>query len=156
MRTIKTEWRVFAIAVALILALPLHAQRTERAKKIGQQMLCVCGCNQILTGCNHIGCTYSHDMLREVDTRVARNEPDDLTLQAFVQEYGPTVLVEPPNKGFNRAAWVMPVVVPIFGLALVWLVVSRWRQRAALTPASTVPPDMLARARKEVGGDPDV
>ena len=32
---------------------------------------------------------------------VARNDSDDLILQAFVQEYGPTVLAEPPTKGFN-------------------------------------------------------
>jgi cytochrome c-type biogenesis protein CcmH len=142
-----------AFLVFLVLAWPLRAQQTDRARRIGQKMLCVCGCNQILTACNHVGCTYSHDMLREVDERVARSEPDDLTLQAFVQEYGATVLVEPPNKGFNRVAWVMPVVVPIFGLGLVWLLVNRWRQRAALTPVPKVSSDMLTRARKETGGD---
>ncbi len=140
----------------LVLAWPLRAQQTERAKRIGQKMLCVCGCNQILTACNHVGCTYSHDMLREVDERVARNEPDDLTLQAFVQEYGATVLASPPAKGFNRAAWVMPVVVPILGLGLVWFVVNRWRQRAALAPAPKVSSDMLSRARNETGVENDV
>ena len=126
-----------------------RAQSSERAKHVGGKLLCVCGCNQILTLCNHVGCTYSHGMLQELDERVARNESDDLTLQAFVQEYGATVLAEPDNKGFNKAAWIMPVVLPLLGFALVWILVSRWRESAALVPAAGVSPELLARARRE-------
>src|ERR1700726_4097465 len=82
------------------LASSASAQETDRAKALSQKMMCVCGCNQVLGACNHVGCQYSHGMLKEVDDRVARNESDDLTLQGFVQEYGPTVLAEPPATGF--------------------------------------------------------
>ena len=94
-------------------------------------------------------------MQKEIDQRVARNESDDLTLQAFVQEYGPTVLEEPPTKGFNLAAWVMPVVVPLVSLVLVWFVVRRWRQKGALATASgpQVSAEFLARAQRESGKD---
>src|ERR1700729_2646572 len=97
---------VFAVAVAAALfAIPsANAQQTARAKELGQKLMCVCGCNQILTSCNHVGCKYSHKMLQELDQLVARNDSDDLILQAFVQEYGPTVLAEPPTKGFDWAA----------------------------------------------------
>ncbi len=155
LRTVFAMWVVVALGAMQVAVLPVLAQESERARRLGQKMLCVCGhCNQILTACNHVGCAYSHDMLRELDQRVARNEPDDLTLQSFVQQYGPTVLAEPPAKGFNRAAWVMPVVVPLVGLGLVWLVVSRWRKRAMLAPGG-VSSEMLARARKETGGELD-
>jgi cytochrome c-type biogenesis protein CcmH/NrfF len=145
------------LAAALLLAALLTllpsaaAQETERAKNLGQKLMCVCGCNQILTACNHVGCTYSHDMLKELDARVARNEPDDLTIQAFVQEYGQTVLSAPPAKGFNRAAWIMPIVVPLISLYLLFEVVRRWRQRAAVAVASgpKISPDLLARAQSE-------
>jgi len=149
---------VLFVAGAVLFSLPpLSAQETERAKRIGGKLLCVCGCNQILTACNHVGCTYSHDMLKEVDERVARNEPDDLTIQAFVQEYGPTVLASPPSSGFNRAAWVMPVVVPLVSLYLLWEVLRRWRRRAALTTAAgpEISLDLLARARRESEGHGD-
>jgi len=139
------------------MAFAVHAQETARAKALGQKLMCVCGCNQILTACNHIGCQYSHKMLQELDQVVARNESDDLILQAFVQEYGPTVLSEPPTKGFNWAAWVVPVVAPLIALFLVWEVVRRWRQRAALAPASgpAVSPELLARAQHEAGEESD-
>jgi cytochrome c-type biogenesis protein CcmH len=155
-RAKRSRWRrklllVFA-AAALLLPLPsARAQETQRAKNLGGKLLCVCGCNQILTACNHVGCTYSHGMLKELDSFVARNEPDDLTLQAFVQEYGPTVLASPPTSGFNRAAWVMPVVVPLLSLYLLWEMVRRWRRRAALNTAGgpQISPDLLARAQRE-------
>ena len=158
---LKTQWiRRVALASALalfVLAWAASAQETARAKALGQKLLCVCGCNQILTACNHVGCQYSHKMLQELDQLVSRNESDDLILQAFVQEYGPTVLSEPPAKGFNWAAWVVPIVAPLIALFLVWEVVRRWRLRAALAPASgpAVSPELLARARHEADEESD-
>lgn len=152
----KTAGAAFLLAAAVISVVPaLHGQETARAKAIGEKLMCVCGCNQILTACNHIGCTYSHGMLKQLDERVARNEPDDLTIQAFVQEYGQTVLAAPPTKGFNRVAWIMPVVVPLVSLYLLWELVRRWRQRAAVETAAGpgVPADLLARARREADKD---
>lgn len=145
-----------ALAVLLI-AFAAHAQQTARAKALGQKLMCICGCNQILTSCNHVGCQYSHKMLQELDQLVARNDSDDLILQAFVQEYGPTVLAEPPTKGFDWAAWVVPIVAPLIALFLVWEVVRRWRHRAALAPAPgpAIAPELLARARHEADEDSD-
>ncbi len=148
----------FCLATAVVgYVLTAHAQETQRAKTLGQKLLCVCGCNQILTACNHIGCTYSHGMLKQLDDRVARNEPDDLTIQAFVQEYGPTVLASPPATGFNRAAWIMPIVVPLIALYLFFELVRRWRQRAAIATASgpAVSAELLARSQREAGKDDD-
>jgi cytochrome c-type biogenesis protein CcmH len=148
-----------ALAVAATLPLvPLaRAQETARSKELGQKLMCVCGCNQILGSCNHIGCTYSHDMIKELDDRVARNEPDDLTLQAFVQEYGPTVLSSPPATGFNRIAWIAPIAFPLIALLVLWDVVRRWRKRgtAATAAGPQVSADLLARAKRESGRDID-
>jgi len=143
-----------AIPLALLcaaLSAPSFAQATDHAKQLGQKLICACSCNQGLTVCNHVGCTYSTTMLKELDDRIARGGSDDLILQSFVQEYGPTVLAEPPAKGFNTLAWVMPVVVPIIAVLLVWGIAQRWRERAALAPAGGAPvsPDLLDRARHE-------
>ena len=149
---------LLALALAaLFVSASANAQETARAKALGQKLMCVCGCNQILTACNHVGCQYSHKMLQELDQLVARNDSDDLILQAFVQEYGPTVLAEPPTKGFNWAAWIVPIVVPIVAIFLVWQVVRRWRIRAQLAPASgpDISPELLARARHEADKDSD-
>jgi cytochrome c-type biogenesis protein CcmH len=128
-----------------------HAQSSPRAKALGQRLMCVCGCNQVLTACNHVGCTYSRAMLKELDERVARGESDDLILQDFVQEYGPTVLVDPPKKGFTSLVWIAPIVLPIAAFFLILEVAKRWRQRSRLASANgaQISPDLLARARRE-------
>ncbi len=146
---------VFALAAIAPLVPVARAQESAHAKELGQKLMCVCGCNQILGSCNHVGCTYSHDMMKELEERIARNEPDDLTLQAFVQEYGPTVLSSPPAKGFNRIAWIAPIVFPLVALGLLWDVVRRWKRKGAVAAVSgpRVSADLIARAQRESDKD---
>jgi cytochrome c-type biogenesis protein CcmH/NrfF len=146
---------LFFAPLLALLSTAAFAQSTDHAKQVGQKLICACGCNQGLTVCNHVGCTYSTTMLKELDDRIARGGSDDLVLQSFVQEYGPTVLAEPPAKGFNMLAYVMPVLVPIVAILLVWGLAQRWRERSALAPAGGPPvsADLLDRARHETRGD---
>jgi cytochrome c-type biogenesis protein CcmH/NrfF len=139
-------------AITLVALIPLAgAQQTYRAKSIGQRLKCVCGCNEVLTACNHVGCTYSHTMLKELDDRVARGDSDGVIIQSFIQEYGPEVLVDPPKRGFTSLVWIAPILLPILAFFLIWEMVRRWRHRAALAPAGGPPisPEMLDRARRE-------
>jgi cytochrome c-type biogenesis protein CcmH len=48
---------------------------------------------------------------------------------ALVNEYGPRVLAEPQDDGFQLTAWVVPVLAALAALALVILVAGRWRGR---------------------------
>jgi cytochrome c-type biogenesis protein CcmH/NrfF len=146
---------VFSLAAIAPLVPIARAQESAHARELGQKLMCVCGCNQILGSCNHVGCSYSHEMMKEVEDRVTRNEPDDLTLQAFVQEYGPTVLSSPPAKGFNRIAWIAPIVFPLVALGLLWDVVRRWKRKGAVATASgpRVSADLIARAQRESDKD---
>ena len=139
---------VLALALSHLAWLPAYAQQTERAKNIGKRLLCMCNCNQILTACNHVGCSTSAAMLKKLDQVVARNEPEDLTVQSFIQEWGERVLAEPPAKGFNRLAWFIPGGAFALGLVIVIVVIAHWRRRMTLAPAGpSVSPDALSRAR---------
>jgi cytochrome c-type biogenesis protein CcmH/NrfF len=128
------------IASAMI---PLHvnAQKTERAKTLGVKLMCMCGCGQILTQCNHINCPSSGPMLKELDAHVAKGEADDLIVQDFIQEYGEKVLSAPPTTGFNSIAWYIPGVAFVLGFAIVVVLIRLWRQRdiARLASASSAP-----------------
>jgi cytochrome c-type biogenesis protein CcmH len=104
-----------------------------RFKEIGHQMMCICGCNQILLECNHVGCPDSDGMRNELMAAVSRGDSDSLVEQAFVQKYGPTVLAAPTTKGFDRAAYVVPFAALFFGFGLVVLIVRGWKNRP--TPA---------------------
>ncbi|HUK53765.1 MAG TPA: cytochrome c-type biogenesis protein CcmH [Candidatus Binatia bacterium] len=136
--------------LALVALTPAQAQKTDRAKAIGHRMFCMCGCKQILVECNHVGCTMSTAMLKKLDAEVASGKSDDLILQAFVQDFGAEVIAEPPAKGFNWLAWIMPFAVVGGGLWVIRALLSRWHQPApALPSGSAPPPDVLARIREE-------
>src|SRR5579863_3150480 len=129
------------IASALI-PLRMDAQKSDRAKALGTKLMCMCGCGQILTQCNHINCPSSGPMLKELDAHVSKGEADDLIIQDFVQEYGEKVLSEPPAKGFNSIAWYIPGVAFAIGLGIVITLIRLWRQRdvARLATVSSAPP----------------
>src|SRR5688572_2138612 len=153
--------RRFVPAVALMSMLfpatVIWGQSSDRAKQLGGKMMCMCSCGQILTACNHVGCTMSANMLKQLDQRVAVNESNDLLLQSFVQEYGEQVLAEPPAHGFNSIAWMIPGIAFALGLAVVVMVIRQWRHRVALAPASGPPilAEMLERGRRQADQETD-
>ena len=155
---------VFACAA---LAAPLtapaaFAQNAPRAKKLANGLKCMCGgCEDSAGQCSHPGgsfsgpCETARGMQKDLDVRVNKNESDDAILAAYVTQYGPTVLVEPPKKGFDLLAWIMPVLLPILALVLVWYVVRNWRRKAQLAPAGGphIDAEFLAWAQREAKGD---
>jgi cytochrome c-type biogenesis protein CcmH len=131
----------------------LWGQNTDRAKRVGSQLMCMCNCNQILTQCNHVGCTMSASMLKELDQRVQTISSDDLLLQSFVQEFGTKVLASPPAQGFNLLAWMIPGITFALGLWLVVVVIRQWKRRGGeLVPAGGPPisSEVLERVRRQV------
>jgi cytochrome c-type biogenesis protein CcmH len=109
----------------------VQAQQTDRAKQIGGKFMCMCGCNQVLTQCNHVGCTTSASMLKELDAWVARGDSETAISSAFVQEFGTKVYAEPPKSGLSLLAWSLPTIYLLLGTLLVIFVIWRWRLRAA-------------------------
>jgi cytochrome c-type biogenesis protein CcmH len=105
----------------------------SRFNELGHQLMCICGCNQILLECNHVGCPDSDGMRNELMSDVTRGDSDSLVEQAFVQKYGPTVLAAPTTTGFDRTAWIMPFAALILGFGIVVYVVRAWKNRP--TPA---------------------
>ena len=133
---------VLALAVALFMG----AGDDSRFDKLGHRMMCACGCGQILLECNHVGCQYSDKMRNELMAAITRGgrggsdgggtvsaESDDLILQGFVQNYGPTVIAAPTASGFNYVAWVMPFLALALGMGFVVMVVRSWKNKP--TPA---------------------
>jgi cytochrome c-type biogenesis protein CcmH len=110
-----------------------------RFSEIGHQMMCICGCSQILLECNHVGCPASDGMRNELMASVQRGDSDSLVEQGFVQKYGPTVLAAPTTKGFDQAAYIMPFAALILGFGLVGLVIRSWRNRPAPAIAGLQP-----------------
>jgi cytochrome c-type biogenesis protein CcmH len=141
-------------ASAAAFAVPVRAQ-TDRAKQIGGKFMCMCSCSQVLTQCNHVGCTMSTAMLKELDQHVTQGDSEAVITQAFVQEFGTTVYAEPPKSGLSLVAWGLPSFYLLAGTVLVVFIVIRWRARSGLRPSAAgvptgISPENLERARQRV------
>jgi cytochrome c-type biogenesis protein CcmH len=139
--------------------LPLVAQQqADRVKEVGGKFLCMCSCGQVLTQCNHVGCTMSASMLKELGVMVSRGDSEDKITQTFVQEFGTTVYAEPPKSGFSLVAWLMPVFYFLVGAAIVVFFIMKWRRQApapaAVAPAGVhISPEAYERARSQADRD---
>jgi cytochrome c-type biogenesis protein CcmH len=161
-----TRGRTF-IAIVVLLALatlpaliaPIGAQQiSDRAKQIGGKFMCMCGCSQVLTQCNHVGCTTSTAMLKDLNQTLANGGTEETITQAFLQEFGTKVYAEPPKTGFSLVAWALPTIYLVIGTALVIFVIGRWRKRNAMEPVTTparsgISPELLERARAQAARD---
>jgi cytochrome c-type biogenesis protein CcmH/NrfF len=144
---------IVGLASLPLIVTPMGAQQSDRAKQIGGKFMCMCNCNQVLTQCNHVGCTTSAGMLKELDQAVARGDSEQAITQAFVQEFGTKVYAEPPKSGFSLVAWTLPSIYLLGGTLLVVFVISRWVKRPGMQAAGTnvvqgVSPELLERARQ--------
>ena len=143
------------LVIAFLAVLPLLAQQqADRVKQVGGKFLCMCNCGQILTQCNHVGCTVSTSMLKELGTMVSRGDSEDKITQTFVQEFGTTVYAEPPKTGFSLVAWLMPGFYFLIGAAIVVFFINKWRKQApapaAVAPAGVhISPEAYERARSQ-------
>jgi cytochrome c-type biogenesis protein CcmH/NrfF len=144
------------ILTAAVLLFMGAGDDAARFKDLGHRMMCACGCSQILLECNHVGCTYSDKMRNQLLAALDKGNNDDLILQGFVQEYGPTVIAAPGASGFNRVAWIMPFAALAFGIAFVVYVVRSWKNRPepALADGITIPrgnelDELRQKARRE-------
>jgi cytochrome c-type biogenesis protein CcmH len=146
-----------ALVLAASFSAPMRAQDapSTKVKALSDRIMCMCGgCSDAAGKCTHSGgafagpCAFAQKEIKEVSDRVTSGQSDDLVLQSFVQEYGPTVLISPPAAGFDLWAWLMPILVSLGGIAVALFVVTRWKRRAAAAPR--VSSDLLARARREM------
>jgi cytochrome c-type biogenesis protein CcmH len=129
-----------ALLSAAVMVLLGAGDPATRFSEIGHQMMCICGCSQILLECNHVGCPDSDGMRNELMASVKRGDSDSLVEQGFVQKYGPTVLAAPTTKGFDQAAYIMPFAALILGFGLVGLLIRSWRKRPAPAIAGGLQP----------------
>jgi cytochrome c-type biogenesis protein CcmH len=74
-----------------------------------------------------------------IRTLIAQGESRRQIEHNLVQQYGPSVLALPPAHGFNLVVYVIPPVLLAIGIAVVAITLPRWRRRARLAAAESLP-----------------
>jgi cytochrome c-type biogenesis protein CcmH len=95
---------------------------------------------------NDVMCVVCHEPLAEAKSPQAFSErayirqliAQGLTKRQIERElvvqYGPAILAKPPASGFNILLYVVPPVLLAAGIAMLVLMIPRWRRRARAAP----------------------
>ncbi|MGC9197490.1 MAG: cytochrome c-type biogenesis protein [Acidobacteriaceae bacterium] len=109
---------------------------SARFQRLGHDLMCTCGCSEILLECNHVGCTYSTAEIADLRAQLSSGASDAQIFKFFVSKYGPTVLAEPIRGGFDDVAWVGPFAFLLLGVLLILILLRIWQKRHARLLAS--------------------
>ena len=58
--------------------------------------------------------------------RIAAGDTKSEIKASLVDQFGPAVLAEPPKKGFELVAWLLPLAGLVLGVVVVGLLAWRW------------------------------
>jgi cytochrome c-type biogenesis protein CcmH len=112
------------VALLLIAGLTAAAEPQTTLPDVEDEVMCV-ECRTML----NISTSAVADQERAfIRARIAEGRTKDEIKAALVDEYGPAVLAEPGDEGFDLAGWLVPgAVVGLAGLGVV-LLARRWRR----------------------------
>jgi cytochrome c-type biogenesis protein CcmH len=130
-------------------AVRLSPEQEERARVLEGELRCpVCRSQSIRQSRSFM----ADDMRRKVRVMIAEGRSDTEIREYFTDRYGTWVLLTPPKRGFNLAAYFLPALVVLIGAVGLTLAARRWRRAAAVAePALPPPPSRhLERLEREL------
>ncbi|WP_210493942.1 cytochrome c-type biogenesis protein CcmH [Patulibacter sp. SYSU D01012] len=131
---------LLALLLALLLAAPAAAgAATPRTtlQEVEAELMCV----TCKTPLNQSDAVQANKERGEIERLIAQGKTKDEVIAGMVDVYGDQVLLNPPEKGLQTARWLLPALGALLALALLTLLVRRWRRRAAAAPAAEAADD---------------
>ncbi|HWZ52186.1 MAG TPA: cytochrome c-type biogenesis protein CcmH [Granulicella sp.] len=146
---LKRPIQAVVLCVAMITMLGA-GDSNSRYERVGHELMCACGCGQILLECNHVGCPDSARMIGELRSQIGMPAvagdgsttpstdggplpplagSDKQILDWFVAKYGAIVLAAPIRGGFDNVAWITPIAIFLLATLGTAVLVRVWRSR---------------------------
>ena len=145
-----------ALVVAALIALAVFAPAAGAAAPrtsltdVEDEVMCL-ECGTALNVSNSAVADQEREFIAEL---IAQGKTKQQVKDALVAEYGPRVLAEPADEGFELTAWIVPALAALAALALVAFTARRWRRaRPADAPGDDDPaldPDDARRLDAEL------
>jgi len=152
MHRLKSSLLVLVVAAVCLGQAP-NPLANPRVRRLGDQLMCLCGCGATITGCNMLGCSHSKPAREKLLAMVNAGMSDSAILDSFVQEHGVEILAKPPAQGFNLLGYVVPFIGIAAGLAFVWLVIKRFRKPLAVAGGPEIDDAAFASYQAQIEKD---
>ena len=155
--THSTTLRFALLAVTLLIistfsSPPLFAQdeatgiTADEVNTVARDLWCpLCGGRLRLDSCELKACSQMREV---IEIKLAEGEDAESIRDYFLEQYGPQVLGEPPRRGFNWLAWILPVVAVAGGGVFLWLRLQQMSRPLRPTPARVARPEADERERR--------
>ena len=127
--------------------------RSPLEKRVAEEIMCNCGgCRLSVANCGMMNCHGKESQSKKIHQYASEGQDHDAILATFVREHGGyDVLMQPPNRGFNRAAWLLPYGVAVLALVGIAATARRWSRREVAAPAAaSIDPELDARLENEL------
>ena len=131
MRALLAALLTLALVAAPALAAPPRASLPD----IEDEVMCL-ECGTALNVSNSDVANQERDFIAGL---IAQGMTKPQIKDRLVAEYGPRVLAEPADDGFQLTAWIVPILAALAALAAVVLVARRWRRRGSGGPPGAAP-----------------
>jgi cytochrome c-type biogenesis protein CcmH len=98
----------------------------------------------------------AEQMKVEIRQLLEKGQDRQQILDHYVDQYGARILSIPPQQGFNRTAYLMPVFFTILGLVVVGVILRKWQRQAPQPVASAgasdapISDELAQRIQKEL------
>jgi cytochrome c-type biogenesis protein CcmH len=119
-------------ALVLILGLTAAAEPRTTLPDVEDEVMCV----ECRTALNISSAPVADQERAFIRARIAEGMTKAQIKAALVEEYGPDVLAEPGDDGFDLAAWLVPGALVALAALGVALLARRWRRTETATAAA--------------------
>lgn len=124
---------VIAAWLAILFATPQQPTLDQRVYNVAAQLKCPVCQNESVADSS---ASIAQQMRQVIRQDLQKGMTEQQILQYFAAHYGNTILLTPPQQGFNLLAWLMPAAIFLLGLGLVSYVIRDWRMQGRLQLAT--------------------
>jgi len=130
--SVRSRSRLLALTFALSLIAAAFAQTAAEkpspdVRRVAAHLQCQCnGCKDSVATCSMLECGFTKPAKERIARMQAVGMSDDQIIQAFVQDYGPGIILAPPSA----FGWIVPYVAAAFGLMVVYMILRKYYKPA--------------------------
>jgi cytochrome c-type biogenesis protein CcmH len=133
-------------ALVLLLGLTAAAEPRTTLPDVEDEVMCV----ECRTALNVSSAPVADQERAFIRDRIAEGMTKEEIKAALVEEYGPDVLAEPDDDGFDLAAWLVPGALVALAALGVAVMAGRWRRTPAVATGPELDPDDARRLDAEL------
>ncbi len=129
------------LLIVAFLSVPAVTAYAATVEDVANQLICQCGCTQVLSKCAEPVCSTREEMKGLISEKLNQGQTQQAIIQSFVDRYGEKVLASPSKTGFNLTVWLAPIAAILLGGVVIYASVKKMLRHGKQTVEITAPPE---------------